>query len=191
MTTKPKDHYCQEHLRLVNTMAWYLPTILGATIGATSFATLNLTLGLIAVPTVLQAAEDMKDSTTLDATKQDKATAGQWYTAFSLGHVVGPAIAGLDTFAFACAAYRSFQNGGTRETQRLLVLASAASFAVIPFTLTVIEPVNNELTMRSKARSGQIKESTTSLVAKWGRLAVVRGLFAVVSAAFGAAVLLM
>ena len=97
------------------------------------------------------------------------------------------AVSGIASFVYA---FRNTPRVGILKN--LMVVAAALDFDIVPWTLIVMMPTNNELHRRANAASAGNDETvdrkdakagsipsydTTSLVRRWNKLNIVRAMF--------------
>lgn len=127
-------------------------------ISTTTFWAMNLTMNHIAFPAVLlggvpkspaKAAESSSRFFTPSTDTPESLRpflTRQWHEIYMRGYLWGPPSAIISGASLLTAAYYS----GPESTQRYLYLAAAiAAMSVMPWTLSVMIPINNELVRRA------------------------------------------
>ena len=130
-------------------------------------------LSLITVPVFL---ETITDPATL---------VRQWSRLYTRGKNTAPPVA-LPTYALY--GYAAFTRRAAGRPWEMLAAAGATTLLIVPFTIGIMLPTNNELARQEKRADDGEKlevEGVRRLVVKWNWLHFVRSLFPLVGAVLG------
>jgi len=132
----------------------------------------------------------------LETTTQPPQLFHQWTRMYQYGHQVLPGMAICTFMLYTCACFR---NRGAEKPKpwRLLLLAGLVTVSIIPFTLLVMKPTNDELfRLESVTRThpeGKIADvdvmgikDAQGLVVKWALMHLARSTFPLIGAIIGA-----
>ena len=167
----------------------------------TAFAGMNLTMSLIAIPTLLLPHPSSRpqplrgsDGSQLLPASPSALLARQWQSIYYGGHRVGPAMAILGALAFALAR----QTSDAEPARSIFTAAAIASLGAVPYTLGLMLPTNNALheraNMASKADSKTMTgdhvaslkaEETIRLIVRWKRMNIGRASICLCAAVCG------
>jgi hypothetical protein len=140
-----------------------------------------MSLSLMAVPVLL------------DTTANSPQLFHQWARMYHYGHQVLPGMA-IGTFLLYCYACIRRRKADKPKPWRLLALAGLFTVSIIPFTLLVMKPTNDELfrleKVTSTVRTGGHSEvgvtEAKGLVIKWALMHFTRSCFPLMGAISGA-----
>jgi len=95
---------------------------------------------------------------------------------FDIGKSTAPPLAVLAAATLSYVAYTKYNISGSDATQwRGLAIAAAGTVGIVPFTLLFMGGINDKLIAASDAVGKEVaSESVRELVARWGRVNVVR-----------------
>lgn len=177
-------------------MATFQTACLVGVVGSTAFTSANFALSLIAVPALLLTTP--KSLPDADSAKQiARHHARQWQTIYNLGHRAGPITGIISSASFIYAALQIPPTAAANSW--ILFLAAVMALGVVPFTLLIMDYVNNELHRRADSRPEPtaasefkrriINTDTQGLIQSWAWLGLLRASFTLVSAVCGSKVL--
>jgi len=106
----------------------------------------------------------------------------QWNNIFARGKAFNPPVVIALSSIFGYLSYRSYSNEGRVWSQ--YATAAALLPAVVPFTLLVLNPTNDQLIAAATVEAST--ETTRALLQKWGVLNACRSVFLFVGASLGA-----
>lgn len=135
-------------------------------------------LSLLAVPGLLSAPDSAQ------------ALAQQWEGIFNRGMVLCPLTAVLSAlgYGYLARAAAAAAGGGQRSSGRF-VGAAALTFAIMPFTVLVMNPTNQALQRAAAARGGESQvgevQAVRERLRRWSTLNLVRSLLPLASAVLG------
>lgn len=121
----------------------------------------------------------------LDTNTQADSLIQQWYRLYEQGHLVAPALSVATATLYLSAAGSRFV---ASKKWRTYTAAGILTTIMIPFTLTVMAPTNNELFLLERNRETVAMatlDHVRYLVTTWGRLHLVRSLFPMIGSALG------
>lgn len=122
----------------------------------------GFTLSLATIPAILQSPTPL--------------LLKQWRVVFDIGKSTAPPLAVLAAATLSYVAYTKYNISGSDTTQwRGLAIAAAGTVGIVPFTLLFMGGINDKLITASDAVGKEVaSESVRELVARWGRVNVVR-----------------
>jgi len=111
----------------------------------------------------------------------------QWAVIYNEGALVSPTFAASSLLLWSYSAWSSYHstsilNSSSGADWKLYLLAGGLTFSILPWTLTVLMPVNKELMRRvkvveersSEAGGNNFGEESGVLIKRWDRLHFVR-----------------
>ena len=120
----------------------------------------------------------------------------QWTRVYHYGHQVLPGMA-IGTFLLYTLASVQNRRAEKQKQWRLLTLAGLVTVSIIPFTLLIMKPTNDELfrleSITSTVQSGEVAgvevmgiKEAEQLVMRWAIMHAMRSTFPLVGAILGA-----
>lgn len=134
-----------------------------------------MSLSLLAVPVLL------------DTVTSGPLLIEQWYSLYHYGHRIAP---GLSIATCSLYVLTTFRRRKEQRSWLRYAFAGILTFAMIPFTLTIMAPTNNALFGMQAQQANGIGGSTVlnhaqDLVGRWRYLHLLRSLFPLVGAFLG------
>ncbi|EME79058.1 uncharacterized protein MYCFIDRAFT_34418 [Pseudocercospora fijiensis CIRAD86] len=98
----------------------------------------------------------------------------QWALLYHYGHIIMPSLAILTTSLYAYIAYSKRAVG--HQDWSAYAKAGLTTIAIVPFTLTIMEPTNDTLHELSRS-TGNSLDIVQGLIVKWVWMHTVRSVF--------------